>query len=181
MAITATEWLLTPNRWHKLTIDTNCIYEQLSVITDLLVIFHLQDTIARISNQLTKARSCNLCIPVRHTWFPQGIIYQGQLAMTPGSRGQLHINVLLCPYTIVSKYHRAISHHIFTSHWCIIIHFVQIMWHSKFMEEFPYTKTLNMISSPLLCGCYVIECIIFQIKPCNLCPRASSTGNFICL
>ena len=25
-------------------------------------------------------------------------------------------------------------------------------------------------SSPLLCGCYVIECIIFQIKPCNLCP-----------
>ena len=26
------------------------------------------------------------------------------------------------------------------------------------------------ISSPLLCGCYVIECIIFQIKPCNLCP-----------
>ena len=26
------------------------------------------------------------------------------------------------------------------------------------------------VSSPLLCGCYVIECIIFQIKPCNLCP-----------
>ena len=26
------------------------------------------------------------------------------------------------------------------------------------------------ISSPLLCGCYVIECIIFQIKLCNLCP-----------
>ena len=25
-------------------------------------------------------------------------------------------------------------------------------------------------SSSLLCGCYVIECIIFQIKPCNLCP-----------
>ena len=25
-------------------------------------------------------------------------------------------------------------------------------------------------SSPLLCGCYVIECIIFQIKPCNLYP-----------
>ena len=25
-------------------------------------------------------------------------------------------------------------------------------------------------SSLLLCGCYVIECIIFQIKPCNLCP-----------
>jgi len=21
-----------------------------------------------------------------------------------------------------------------------------------------------------ICGCYVIECIIFQIKPCNLCP-----------
>ena len=33
------------------------IHEQLSVITDLLVILHLQDTIARISNQLTKARS----------------------------------------------------------------------------------------------------------------------------
>ena len=26
------------------------------------------------------------------------------------------------------------------------------------------------VSSPLLCGCYVIECIIFQIKPCNLYP-----------
>ena len=25
-------------------------------------------------------------------------------------------------------------------------------------------------SSPLLCGCYVIQCIIFQIKPFNLCP-----------
>ena len=56
----ATEWLLTPNRWkqsHKLTIDTDSIHEQLSVITDLLVIFHLQDTIARISNQLTIACS----------------------------------------------------------------------------------------------------------------------------
>ena len=29
---------------------------------------------------------------------------------------------------------------------------------------------LSVLSSPLLCGCYVIECIIFQIKPCNLCP-----------
>ena len=28
------------------------------------------------------------------------------------------------------------------------------------------------ISSPLLSGCYVIECIIFQIKPCNLHPGA---------
>ena len=36
-------------------------------------------------------------------------------------------------------------------------------------------------SSPLLCGCYVIECIIFQTKPCNLYPVAKTTGNFICL
>ena len=54
----ATNWLLT---------CTDCIHEHLCVITDLLVIFHLQDTIARISNQLTIARSCNLCVPVRHT------------------------------------------------------------------------------------------------------------------
>ena len=32
----------------------------------LLVIFHLQDTIARISSRLTIARSCNLCVLVRH-------------------------------------------------------------------------------------------------------------------
>ena len=42
-------------------IDTDCIQEQLSLITDLLVIFHLQDTITRVSNQLTIACSCNLC------------------------------------------------------------------------------------------------------------------------
>ena len=44
-----------------------------------------------------------------------------------------------------------------------------------------YTRTISLIvthvynniyviSSPLLCGCYVIECIIFQIKPCSLYP-----------
>ena len=32
----------------------------------LLIVFHLEDTIARISSRLTIARSCNLCILVRH-------------------------------------------------------------------------------------------------------------------
>ena len=41
--------------------DADCVHEQLSVITDLLVIFHLQDTIPRISNELTIVRSCNVC------------------------------------------------------------------------------------------------------------------------
>ena len=34
------------------------------------------------------------------------------------------------------------------------------------------------ISSPLLCGCCVIECIIFQIKPCRCVLWAWTTGNF---
>ena len=34
----------------------------------------------------------------------------------------------------------------------------------------PSRKRKKKDSSPLLCGCYVIECIIFQIKPCNLYP-----------
>ena len=70
--IYSTEWLLPPNDYchqisgmksHKLTVDTDCIYQQLSDITDLLLIFHLQDTITRNLNQLEIARSCNLCIP----------------------------------------------------------------------------------------------------------------------
>ena len=32
-------------------------------------------------------------------------------------------------------------------------------------------QDLTKYASPLLCGCYVIECIIFQIKPCNLYPE----------
>ena len=67
----------------------------------------------RSPGSLTIARSCNLCILVRHTCFPQGIIYQGQLAMTSGSRGQLHVymhaRLAKCAYT---KYNQAILHHI---------------------------------------------------------------------
>ena len=116
--------------------DTDCIHEQLSVITDLLVISHLQDMIAKISNQLTIARSCNLCtgkaylISTGHN-LPRAISYDPRY-----SRGQLH--KCACFYVLiqfVSKYHRAISHHIDAYTFCAN--------HSKFMEEFPYTKTLN--------------------------------------
>ena len=54
-------------------------------------------------------------------------------------------------------------------------HFSQVK--SKETEKLPGNKANS--DSPLLCGCYVIECIIFV---CNLYPGpgASSTGNFIC-
>ena len=39
MVITVTEWRICGNKSHKLTIDTDCIHEQLSVITDYIYIF----------------------------------------------------------------------------------------------------------------------------------------------
>ena len=42
--------------------------------------------------------------------------------------------------------------------------------HVQYILDTIMTKGISTTSSPLLCGCYVIECIIFQIKPCNLCP-----------
>ena len=38
----------------------------------------------------------------------------------------------------------------------------------NYTSVFHTSVAKSVCSSPLLCGCYVIECIIFQIKPCNL-------------
>ena len=122
---TKSEWLLPPdNQWrlrHWMAIDTESVAIKPQtdywhrLYTGTAKCYHWLDTIARISNQLTIA--CTLLQSVcsgKDSWFPQGTIYQGQLAMTLGSRGQLHINVrALCAYTICFK----ISSN-FTSHWC---------------------------------------------------------------
>ena len=122
VAIIATKWLLPPDRWHEE--PQTDYWHRLHIVATKCYHWpvHLQDN-DRHDLESTRNLSCNL-------WIPDWVINNWQLAMTLGSRGQLHVSTPTCLFTCfkISSSKFYITLHIFR--------FVQSIWHSKFIEVF---------------------------------------------